>query len=110
MTSSPKRKEEIFTKPPPPPLRQLGALTSTERWYLECFRLLTNHLKRPPSILEFSEYVRRTKTPCHIALSSCASKGYLNRTGRGGLRRFVFPKQAKLESTGIPSAGVAVKR
>ncbi len=87
-------KRETIPKPPPDP-RKIEALTTTESWYLECFRVLTIHLKRAPSMPEFSIYVKRAVNPCYTALRRIAAKGHLDRRGKGNARKFVFPAVPK---------------
>lgn len=67
------------TAPKAPPAPQREALTAIEAWYLECLRLLTVHLKRPPSLPELATYCKRTVTPTYLALCSCERKGHARR-------------------------------
>lgn len=75
MTIKPTRK---IPAPPAPP-KPHEALTATERWYLECLKILSAHLKRPPSLPELATYCKRTVTPTYLALLSCERKGHARR-------------------------------
>ncbi len=65
---------------PPAPTRE--QLTPTEFWYLTCLRILSDHLKRPPSLPELAQYCGRTLTPTYLALLSCERKGHAKRNRR----------------------------
>lgn len=89
-----KRREAVkrkIPKSPALPPRRIEALTPTERWYLDCFHVLATHLKRSPSMPEFSIFTKRAVNPCYTALRRIASKGWLDRQGKGNARKFVFP-------------------
>jgi DNA-binding IclR family transcriptional regulator len=68
-------------KAAPAPPRQ-EALTAIEAWYLECLRILSVHLKRPPSLPELAKYCKRTITPVLRALQSCEHKGHARQDRR----------------------------
>jgi hypothetical protein len=53
--------------------------TAIELWYLECLRVLTRHLRRPPSIVEFATYCKRAVFPAYSALCSLEAKGVVRR-------------------------------
>lgn len=82
-----KTREKPIPKVPPLPDRKVEALTATEQWYFDCFVILSTHLKRPPSMPEFSVYTKRTVMPCYTALRRIAAKGRLDRQAG----KFVIP-------------------
>lgn len=65
-------------KPPTPPAAPRASnrrpITEIEAWYLECLRLLTAYLKRPPTVTELARYCKRTETPVHRGLQRLADK------------------------------------
>jgi hypothetical protein len=68
--------------------RVQSTLTAKAAWYLCCFETLSGHLKRSPSIDEFSAYVRKDVSTCWRHLNRLAGDEYLRKTKpRGG--RFV---------------------
>jgi len=75
------KRQRAAPRRPAEPTRALIALTATDRWYLDCFVILANHLKRPPTLVELSNYVDRTITPTYIALKKLVAKGYLRQVG-----------------------------
>lgn len=72
-----KRTRAIPARPAAP--KPTEELTAIEAWYLECLRLLSAHLRRPPSIPELAQYCGRTVTPTYLALLSCERKGHAKR-------------------------------
>lgn len=80
-------KPKPIPSPPSPPtkaIRRSDPATPLELWYLQCLKLLTHHLKRPPSLTELSTYCKRAVTPCYVALLRLEAKGYVARRARKG--------------------------
>ncbi len=89
MTSKTSAKAPARKIPPLPP-RQRQALTAGESWYVQCLAILTEHLKRPPSMPELAAYCRKAVNPVFTALVRAEGKGHVRRVGRGKKRKFVL--------------------
>lgn len=84
------RSRSVAKPPKPPPPRV--ALTSIERWYVDCLDALSKHLRRSASLPELATYVGRAVTPCYVALLRAEKKGYV---ARNKARHFVIVEGAK---------------
>jgi predicted transcriptional regulator len=65
------------------PIVPVSALSATDRWFGECFVILTRHLKRPATIVELAAYVNRSASTTHRALARLALAGLVERGKRG---------------------------
>ena len=78
--------ERKTTRRRPPPAPVLPDLTAKETWYLECLRILSKHLGRPPVVHELAAYCGRSKSPVFDAMVSLKHKG---RVTQDADKRFV---------------------